>query len=290
MDFDGGKQLGRDGTGPRDEVMGPRPKTSALASALGLYLLWTFVTWLLEGRTEVLRRPDAIAARLVYTIVANLLIGAVGSIWLIQRLTRSRMLTPVQAGFGGGRSIVIGVIAGGVLGGGVFNFVPNVPKEAVVVTNIFAQVFPTSATEILVCWAVLGALLETKLRSTNRLLGVAAGAVVASVLFGVYHFAHSAPFNTAGMVTLLTFVGFATSGFFFISRSICGVMVFHNFLAVIGVGQALAASNALAAYQRLNWAYILPAVGAAALVIAGNLHLGREIVPALKRRRAPSAG
>lgn len=32
-------------------------------------------------------------------------------------------------------------------------------------------------------------------------------AIVASVLFGVYHFAHSPPFNTVDLVVLLTAIG-----------------------------------------------------------------------------------
>jgi hypothetical protein len=128
MDLDGGKQLGRNGAESRDQVRGFVPKSSAFASAILLFLLWMFVTWLLEGRTEVLRRPEAIGARLAYTVVANLMIGAVGAIWLIARLTRSQMLNPVQAGFGRWRSVLFGVIAGGALGGMFYAFVPNVPK------------------------------------------------------------------------------------------------------------------------------------------------------------------
>jgi hypothetical protein len=78
------------------------------------------------------------------------------------------------------------------------------------------------------------------------------------------------------MVTFLTVVGFATSAFFFLSRSAYGVAVFHNFLAVIGVGQALAASNRLGPYQRINWSYIVTAILAGALIIAGHLHIRRQ--------------
>jgi hypothetical protein len=34
-----------------------------------------------------------------------------------------------------------------------------------------------------------------------------ATAIVVSILFGVYHFAHSVPFNTAGYVALLGAIG-----------------------------------------------------------------------------------
>ena len=64
-----------------------------------------------------------------------------------------------------------------------------------------------------------------------------------SVLF--HHFAHSTPFNTIGMVALLTGVGFVTSAFFFLSRDIYATIVFHNLPGVFGVVQALAASGRL---------------------------------------------
>ena len=47
------------------------------------------------------------------------------------------------------------------------------------------------------------------------------------------------------MVALLTGVGFVTSAFFFLSRDIYATIVFHNFLGVFGVAQALAASGRL---------------------------------------------
>jgi hypothetical protein len=64
-------------------------------------------------------------------------------------------------------------------------------------------------------------------------------------LFGVYHFAHSPPFNDVGMVVVLTAVGFATAVFFFASRDLYGTMLFHNLLATYGVLQALQASGRL---------------------------------------------
>jgi hypothetical protein len=71
-------------------------------------------------------------------------------------------------------------------------------------------------------------------------------------LFGLYHFAHSAPFNTLGMVALLSIVGLVTSAFFFMVRDIYATIAFHNFLGMFGVVQALAASGQLDAFTALQ--------------------------------------
>jgi len=59
-------------------------------------------------------------------------------------------------------------------------------------------------------------------RVSHPRLAVIAAAIAASVAFGLYHFAHSPPFDTWRMVGLLTVVGFATGAFFFVSRDVRG--------------------------------------------------------------------
>ena len=54
------------------------------------------------------------------------------------------------------------------------------------------------------------------------------------------------------MVALLTGVGFVTSAYFFLSRDIYATIVFHNFLGVFGVVQALAASGRLETLNSLQ--------------------------------------
>ena len=51
------------------------------------------------------------------------------------------------------------------------------------------------------------------------------------------------------MVALLSIVGILTSAFFFVVRAIHATIVFHNFLGMFGVMQALVASGALTALQ-----------------------------------------
>src|SRR5918995_1064159 len=60
----------------------------ALSFAIVLYLLWVFATYLLEGRIHTLLRPEAMGARLSYALVANILIGIVGSALVIRVVSR----------------------------------------------------------------------------------------------------------------------------------------------------------------------------------------------------------
>lgn len=50
-------------------------------------------------------------------------------------------------------------------------------------------------------------------------------------------------------MVLLTAVGLVTSIFFFVSRDIYSTAVFHNFLGVFGVVQALDASGQIGTFQ-----------------------------------------
>lgn len=125
-------------------------------------------------------------------------------------------------------------------------------RNPVVVANGFAQVLVVSVAEVIVCWALVGAAVESWLRPHMRFAWLPA-AIAASVLFGLYHFAHSTPFNMIGMVAPLTGVGFVTSGFFFLSHDIYATIVFHSFLGVFGVAQALAASGRLEKCSPRSW-------------------------------------
>jgi membrane protease YdiL (CAAX protease family) len=89
-------------------------------------------------------------------------------------------------------------------------------------------------------------------------------ALIASGLFGVYHLAHSPPFNTLDMVLLLTAVGLGTSVFFLKSRNVYGTIAFHTMLGLYGVTQSLVTTaEPLAAYESPRW----PLLGMAAVAI-----------------------
>jgi hypothetical protein len=111
-------------------------------------------------------------------------------------------------------------------------------------------------------------------------------AIVASILFGVYHFAHSPPFNTVGTVVLLNVIGLITSAYFFLSRDVYGTIAFHNFVGIFGVIGALEASGNLASFERpLMPVLVMAVVAIAALIAVHVLWLNSEAAPTPPRVR-----
>src|SRR5215208_2361739 len=141
-----------------------------------------------------------------------------------------------------------------------------------VIINAYAQALVGSIAEMLVCWAVVGSVAESLLRDGRGMWdSVILAAIIASVLFGVYHFAHSPPFNTVGAVAFLTMIGLVTSAFFFISRDVYGTITFHNFFGIFGVIGALDASANLATFERPVVPLFVTAVVAIAVLIAAHV-------------------
>jgi hypothetical protein len=249
----------------------------AITLAIALYLLWVLVTYVLEGRLLTLQRPEATGARLAYALFANILIGIGGSVLVVRFLSRSGTISTRQAGFRGLRHAIVAVVVGVVLGFVIY-VVQGAPSfNPVVILNAYAQVLVVSIAEVLVCWAVVGSVAESLLRDRGKRVSVILAAIIASVLFGVYHFAHSPPFNTVGFVVLLTVTGLATSLFFFISRDVYGTVAFHNFLGTFGVIRALDASGNLSNFERPVVPLLVMAVVAiAVLIIAHSRLLNQE--------------
>jgi hypothetical protein len=243
-------------------------RRGALLAALALFAIWTLATWLLEGRIETLLRPDAMADRAIYALVANILIGTALAMVLLRFLMRGEALARKDAGFGSHVPSPLRLAIALVLGFGFYLLQGAPTLHPVVLVNGFAQILVVSVAEVIVCWALVGAAVESWLRPHIRLAWLPA-AIAASVLFGLYHFAHSPPFDTLPMVALLTGVGLLTSAFFFLSRDVYATIVFHNFLAVFGVVQALAASGRLEILESLQPALIVTA--AATAVVLGLL-------------------
>lgn len=244
----------------------------ALSLAFVLYLLWVFATWLLEGRILTFQRPEDIGARLIYALVANVLIGIGGSALVIRFLSNWGAISPPQAGFRGIGHAVVAVVIGGALGFVLYVLQGAPTFDPVVILNAFAQVLVGSIAEVLVCWAVVGSVAEALLRDGRaRWVSVILAALIASVLFGVFHFAHSPPFNTVGTVVFLSAIGLVTSAFFFISRDVYGTITFHNFQGIFGVIGALEASGNLASFERPMIPVLIMAVVAVALLIAAHV-------------------
>ena len=227
-------------------------RRSALAGGLILFAVWSLATWYLEGRIETLLRPEAVVDRLLYAVVGNLLLGVVVSAAYVAYSVRAGTLDADRAGFASWRRTAwwcgVGLVLG--LGGYLLQGAPSL--NPIVIINAFSQVLVVSAAEVLVCWCVVGAAVEANLGEGRGRVAMFVSVLAAAVLFGAYHFAHSAPFNTWRMVGLLCLVGLVTGAFFMASRSAIATTIFHNFLGTFGVLQALAKADALAPLERLQ--------------------------------------
>src|SRR5215218_8032561 len=258
----------------------------ALILALALYLLWVLVTYLLEGRILTLQRPEATGARLAYALVANILIGIGGSVLVVRFLSNSSEILARQAGFRGPQHVAVAVVVGVVLSFVIYAVQGAPSLNPVVVLNTYAQVLVVSVAEVLVCWAVVGSVAESLLRDRGRWVSAILAAIIASVLFGVYHFAHSPLFDTIGFVVLLSVIGLMTSAFFFVSRDVYGTIAFHNFLGIFGVIRALDASGNLASFERPGVPLLVLAVVAiAVLIMVHTRWLNQESGPTPSRVR-----
>lgn len=219
--------------------------------AVGTYAAWTALTWVLEGRIRTLLRPDATIDRLVYTGLANVVVGTVLALWVARAFVASGFTSRAELGFRLSPHSLAAVFLAAALG--VAQYVAQQPAstDPVVALNVFAQVLPVSIAELVVCWVLVGGSVAALLRRRGRDGRVSDGValLVASAFFGVYHFAHSPPFNSPEMVGLLTVVSVGTGLFYFVGRSAYGALVFHNFLALVGVVASLADAGRLGAYQ-----------------------------------------
>ena len=243
----------------------------ALSVALGLFLLWVFATYLLEGRIQTFLRPEAMGARLFYALIANILIGIGGSALVIRFLSRAGTISTEQAGFRGFGHAAIAVVVGVALGLAFYALQGAPSWNPIVLVNAYAQVLVTSIAEILVCWAVVGSVSQALLQDRGRWVSLILAAIVASVLFGIYHFAHSPPFNTIPLVVILSVVGLMTSVFFFVSKDVYGTIAFHNFSGILGVIRALGTSGNLSVFESPIIPLLVMAVTAVALLIAAHV-------------------
>jgi hypothetical protein len=253
------------------------PARAAVRNALLVYVAWVVATYLLEGMPGTLVRPEAVGLRLAYALVANLAIGILLPLWIIRGLVRSRFGTRADFGFSTPGRTAMSVAGAAVAGYALFALSQTEPVHPLVVLNSFAQVWVVSVAEIVVCWGLVGATVSLALRRWNRWGAYVIAAVTASVLFGVYHFAHSAPFNEIRMVIFLTGIGLVTSLWWFASRDVYGTAVFHNFFGVTGVLAALMAGGLVPSQPTLAVPLVVTAgVATLALVIPGVLWLRRR--------------
>jgi hypothetical protein len=258
----------------KKQEVNPTNALRLIAIALSIYIIWVAATYILEGRIHLFQKVDPIG-RITYVVIANIAIGTVLSTIAIRYLVKAQLVKPEQLGLNKSRLKTAAIIASAAAGGLVLFMLQN-PRttEPIVVFNAFMQVLPVSIAEVMVCWALIGSSLESLAKNNNKgriVLSVIVGAVAASVLFGVYHYAHSPPFNQTSVVLFLMFPSIATAVTFFLGRDIYAAVIVQNFMGIVGV---LAGLPNLEVYrQPMVPIYALSAVSVAALVISLSMTL-----------------
>lgn len=257
-----------------------------MVTAFALYGIWVLTTYLLEGLPQTLLRPEAQGLRFAYTAVANLMVGTLGSLILLRRLILTGTVTALASGFGSHRRSALGALLGAVLGVALLAVQTPPGTSPIAMTNVFAQVLPVSVAEVLVCWSLVGAVVGSSMGPrASRVTQAIVVSVVASLTFGVYHAAHSAPFNTPGMIAMLTAVGVVTSAVFVLLRDVYGTVAFHNCLAVYGVLGTLTATGRVSEYAQPSAPLLITALVPLAILIVARTLLLREGAP-----RRPTTG
>jgi hypothetical protein len=218
-----------------------KPEQSQLGKTIFLsvlvYVVWVFATYMLEGRINLFHRYDP-AGRILFIVVANFIVGLGGSFLFLRYAVRSGALRMEKIGLRPLARTLIFVFVFGAVGLGLFIVQKPASLESLVVLNGFAQVLPVSIAEVVVCWAVIGTSFETLTKKGGAAISLIIAIVAADFFFGIYHFAHSAPFNQVRMVFFLMIPGFATSLVYFLVRDLYAAIAFHNFMGMCGVMQS----------------------------------------------------
>lgn len=239
------------------------------AVAVAVYALWTALTWLLEGRIQTLLRPEAVLDRLVYTGVANVLVGSILALLVVREYVASGFTARSRLGFQGIPRTLVTAVVGGGLGFALYLLQGPPTTDPVVLANVFAQVLPVSIAEVVICWVLVGGSVASLLRDrgVNGYLADVTALVVSSVLFGGYHVAHSPPFNTVAMVGLLTVVGLGTGVVYFVGGTFYGALAFHNVMALFGVVSSLADAGQIGTFEQPILPLLATAIVALVVVV-----------------------
>ena len=258
-----------------EQEVSSRNPLKHIAIALSIYIIWVLATYLLEGRIHLFQKVDPLG-RMTYVVIANIAFGTVLSAIAIRYLLKAQLVKPEQLGLNKSRLRTAAVIASAAAGGLALFILQN-PRtlEPIVVFNVFMQALPVSIAEVMVCWALIGSSFESIAKNNNKrkIMSVIVGAIAASVLFGVYHYAHSPPFNQTNIVLFLMLPSIATAVTYFLGRDIYAAVIVQNFMGIFGVIANLPALEPFR--QPMVPIYALSAVSVAALVISISVILKR---------------
>ena len=84
------------------------------------------------------------------------------------------------------------------------------------------------------------------------------------------------PFNTFKMVMMLSIIGLFTGVFYFFTRSIYGTVLFHTFLGMKGVTDALAKSRRIENYKSFQFPIVATAFIALMVLIVLDIMILRS--------------
>ncbi len=160
-----------------------------------VYGLWVVVTYLSEGRILTLLRPGAVTDRIIYTVASNIIVGTILGLWVVRKAAEGKIVSLDSAGFRPVGRTIIAVVLAGILGFVLLVLLKPVSLNPIILGNVYAQVFTVTIAEITVCWAAIGSSVEGFFSGRGRIPALTGGIIAASLLFGVYHIAHSPPIN-----------------------------------------------------------------------------------------------
>jgi membrane protease YdiL (CAAX protease family) len=114
-------------------------KIKFIITAIAIYLVWILATYLLEGRIHLLQKPNPLG-RLIYAVIANMILGTVIAIWLLKPPIFQRFVTLKQLGFQSSvRRIIITFVVAGLIGFTLFVIQKPASLNTIVILNVFSQ-------------------------------------------------------------------------------------------------------------------------------------------------------
>src|SRR5687767_9622220 len=113
---------------------------SPLSVTVVMYLAWVAATYLLEGLPQTLLRPEAAGLRMLYAVVANLIVGLGGSGLILAQLARRYGVPAATAGFRTVRRTLLSVVAAAALGAVAYAVQSPPARPLTMLINGFAQV------------------------------------------------------------------------------------------------------------------------------------------------------
>lgn len=221
-----------------DRIMGRLDEKAFFGISIGIFAVWMLLTFLLEGLRNTLNDGSGID-RLLYAGIANILVGSLVTGLLVISGYKAGILDRKDLGFSGIKRTSIMIVVAITVGTLIFVMQGVPSSDPVVLINGFAQVFPTTLAEVMVCWVFIGSAGKAIMNKLGKVPTTLILMTISSTLFGLYHFAHSAPFNTIGMVFVLTVIGVLTSLVYYLGKDIFSTLIFHNLMATFGVVGAL---------------------------------------------------